>query len=68
MRVWRFVASYLEREGFPPTLREIGDGCFISHTAAQLHLVKLEERGVLELRANTPRGIKLLEQPPPPGA
>lgn len=64
LAVWRFIAAYIEREGYPPTLREMADACFISIPAALRHLDRLDwELGVIE-RGRGARAIKLLQRPP----
>jgi repressor LexA len=56
--VLRHLDDYLERHGYPPTLREIADHFgFSSLTAVRDHLRALEEKGHLRRAADKSRGI-----------
>jgi SOS-response transcriptional repressor LexA len=56
---WRFLQSYIDREGFPPTRREIAAATGYSRQAVMVWLSKLEAKGILEVRWGYPRAIKL---------
>ncbi len=58
--ILRFIAEYLQEEGYPPSIREIGNRFKIgSLRGVTVHLDALEKKGYIE-RANTPRSIKIL--------
>jgi len=58
-RVYFFIRDYLREHRRPPTLREIGAGCYSSHTSILRHLDKLEGLGWIEREPNMPRSIRL---------
>lgn len=55
-----FVRAFAEREGVPPTVREIGARFRITPRAAFDHLAALERKGSLERRATTGRASRSL--------
>jgi repressor LexA len=60
--VLRVVAQFVDRNHYPPTIRQIGDRSGISSTSlVKLHLRALEERGHLRLTPGISRGIALTE-------
>lgn len=60
--VYDFICEYKDREGLVPSLREIAKGCYLSHTTAQYHLMRLEAWGWLMVVPGKARGIVLLER------
>lgn len=62
-RVLDFLAEYSERNGFPPTLREIGQGVGLSNVnAVRGHLSALEKKGHIARTADKARSIRILDQ------
>lgn len=59
LAVFRFIATYLHERSNSPTLREIGDACYISHTTVLRHLDRLEAYGWIEREPLRPRSIGL---------
>ena len=58
--ILQYIADYLEEEGFPPSIREIGASFKIgSLRGVTVHLDALERKGYIT-RANTPRSIKII--------
>ncbi|MBS1704839.1 MAG: transcriptional repressor LexA [Armatimonadetes bacterium] len=58
--ILNFVLDYTQREGYPPSIREIGAHFEIgSLRGVTVHLDALEKKGYLT-RANTPRSIKIV--------
>lgn len=56
--VYDFISEYFDREGMPPTVREIADGLgFKSPNSVQEHLRLIEKKGYVELRRGIARGI-----------
>jgi repressor LexA len=57
-----FIESYTRDNGFPPTVREIGEGIGISSpSTVQGYLDRLGEAGYIERTVNgSPRAIKVL--------
>lgn len=57
--ILQFVMDYVQREGYPPSIREIGSNFEIgSLRGVTVHLDALERKGFIE-RSNTPRSIKV---------
>lgn len=58
-----FIEEFVDEEGFPPTIREIGEACDIASTSVvNYNLNKLREAGWLERTAEKSRGIKLVRR------
>lgn len=58
--ILQFVVDYLQEEGYPPSIREIGSHFEIgSLRGVTVHLDALERKGYIS-RANTPRSIKVI--------
>ena len=57
--ILQFVMEYIQREGYPPSIREIGKEFGIgSLRGVTVHLDALSRKGYID-RANTPRSIKI---------
>jgi len=57
--ILQFVLDYVQREGYPPSIREIGSHFKIgSLRGVTVHLDALEKKGYIS-RSNTPRSIKV---------
>lgn len=57
--ILKFVLEYVQEEGYPPSIREIGLKFGIgSLRGVTVHLDALERKGYIE-RSNTPRSIKI---------
>jgi DNA-binding MarR family transcriptional regulator len=57
--VYEFVRDFRRREGYSPTLREIGSACFVAHTTVLTHVARLEGMGWLTRDFLKPRSIRL---------
>jgi repressor LexA len=60
-KVYLFIKDYIKKHTYPPTLREIGEGCFLGTTSVTRHLHKLELEGRIIREEGRSRGITLLE-------
>ncbi len=61
--VLRFIRDFIEKNGYPPTDREIADGIGLSsHTTAYSHVHALKEKGYLITKPGIPRSIVLTEK------
>jgi repressor LexA len=58
--VLSFIRAFCEREGMPPTVREIGARFRVTPRAAFDHLAALERKGMLERRATAGRSSRSL--------
>jgi repressor LexA len=62
--VLNFIIRYIEDNGFPPSIRDIGKECLIkSSSSVDMHLKALRRKGYIEVVSNTPRGIRILRKP-----
>ena len=60
------IRAYQRRHGFPPSRAELAERLGIGHpTSVDTHLRALQVKGWIELRPNTRRGIRLLEDADP---
>ena len=71
--IWDFVVEYVDRHGYPPTVREIGaEVGLASPSTVHAHLANLERVGLLRRDPTKPRALELVglrrEEPPPPAA
>jgi len=58
--ILEYILDYVEKEGFPPSIREIGKDFNIgSLRGVTVHLDALERKGYIS-RANTPRSIRVI--------
>ena len=58
--ILQYVLDYVQREGYPPSIREIGANFKIgSLRGVTVHLDALEKKGYIS-RSNTPRSIKVI--------
>jgi repressor LexA len=72
--IWQFLVDYVDRHGYPPTVREIGEAVGLaSPSTVHAHLANLERAGLLRRDPTKPRALDLIghrresrgEQPPP---
>src|SRR5262249_42739582 len=54
-RILRFVRGFTRREGYPPTLREIGQAIGLAPSSVHYHLAILQDAGYLTRGAGRPR-------------
>ncbi|MBI2877428.1 MAG: transcriptional repressor LexA [Candidatus Tectomicrobia bacterium] len=59
--VLRYITEVARQQGYPPTLRQIGEHFGMSSSnAVRTHLRALEKKGYIRRQARTSRGIELL--------
>jgi repressor LexA len=59
--IFEFIKGYLDKTGYPPTVREIGSAMGLhSPSTVHAHLAKLEKSGVLRRDPSKPRALELL--------
>src|SRR3990172_9149616 len=62
-QIWEFIRRSVEENGFPPTLRELGDAFGIASTnGIRYHLRALAQQGYIEHQKGSRRGLKLRNQ------
>ncbi len=60
-----FILQFIEENGYPPTLREIGRKFGISSTfGVKRHLDALVKKGYLNIESNASRGISIIKEDP----
>lgn len=60
-RILKFIKTFLESRGYPPSIRDIVSGCEISSTSVVTYnLARLEAAGYIRRHADISRGIELL--------
>jgi SOS regulatory protein LexA len=59
--IWSFLLEYVDRHGYPPTVREIGDAVGLaSPSTVHAHLANLERAGLLRRDPTKPRALELV--------
>ncbi|MEP6812247.1 MAG: transcriptional repressor LexA [Actinomycetota bacterium] len=59
--IWQFLVDYVDRLGYPPTVREIGEAVGLaSPSTVHAHLANLERAGLLRRDPTKPRALELL--------
>jgi len=60
-KMYAFLSDYINTNGFPPTVREIGEALDIPSTSLVSYYLKgLEERGLIDRESSISRGIRLI--------
>ena len=63
--IFDFVVDYVDRHGYPPTVREIGEAVGLaSPSTVHAHLANLERAGYLRRDPTKPRALEILEERP----
>src|SRR5947209_20321654 len=58
--IWNFLVEYVDRHGYPPTVREIGEAVGLaSPSTVHAHLANLERGGLLRRDPTKPRALEL---------
>src|SRR6185369_8980067 len=61
--IWSFLVEYVDRHGYPPTVREIGEAVGLaSPSTVHAHLANLEKAGMLRRDPTKPRALEILEK------
>ena len=59
--IWEFLAEYVGKHGYPPTVREIGESVGLaSPSTVHAHLANLERAGLLKRDPTKPRALELV--------
>jgi repressor LexA len=60
-QIWDFLVAYVDRQGYPPTVREIGEAVGLaSPSTVHAHLANLERAGLLRRDPTKPRALELV--------
>src|SRR5438876_10729623 len=58
--IWNFLVEYVDRHGYPPTVREIGEKVGLaSPSTVHAHLANLERAGLIKRDPTKPRAVEL---------
>ncbi|MCI8910560.1 MAG: transcriptional repressor LexA [Oscillibacter sp.] len=61
-KIYEYIAFYIRAQGYPPSVREIGEAVGLkSPSTVHFHLKRLEEAGVIEKGAKKGRAITLTD-------
>src|SRR5688572_9112902 len=67
--IWQFLVAYVDRHGYPPTVREIGEAVGLaSPSTVHAHLANLERAGLLRRDPTKPRALELVGRARPSAA
>src|SRR5256885_5803585 len=67
--IWDFLVGYVDRHGYPPTVREIGSAVGLaSPSTVHAHLANLERAGLLRRDPPDPRALELFGHRSQPAA
>ena len=56
--IWNYLVEYVDRHGYPPTVREIGEQVGLaSPSTVHAHLANLERAGLLRRDPTKPRAL-----------
>ena len=65
-KIYNYIAACVQKQGYPPSVREIGDAVGLrSPSTVHFHLKHLEEAGVITKGAGKGRALALTEPPVP---
>jgi repressor LexA len=60
-QIWNYLVEYVDRHGYPPTVREIGEEVGLaSPSTVHAHLANLERAGLLRRDPTKPRALELV--------
>jgi repressor LexA len=60
-QIWNYLVEYVDRHGYPPTVREIGEEVGLaSPSTVHAHLANLERAGLLRRDPTKPRALELI--------
>jgi len=60
-QIWNYLIAYVDRHGYPPTVREIGEEVGLaSPSTVHAHLANLERAGLLRRDPTKPRALELI--------
>jgi repressor LexA len=64
--IWSFLVEYVDKHGYPPTVREIGEAVGLaSPSTVHAHLANLERAGFLRRDPTKPRALELIGREKP---
>lgn len=64
LRIYEYIRDFIQQTRLNPTIREIGEGVHLSHSAVLAHLAYLEAKGWIVREIGVARSIRLGEFAP----
>ena len=61
--MFEYIMDYVSKQGYPPTIRELGLTFGITPKGAYDHLKAIEKKGYVRCKKNSSRAIELLKSP-----
>ena len=61
-KIMQFVAQYIDQNGIPPTLQEIGDYFQVSKVTIFEHLTLLEKKGAIARKKGLSRALEIIDE------
>ena len=59
--IYDFIVEYVKKNGYAPTVREIGEAVSLKSTSSVFnHLISLEDEGKIVMKDKAPRAIRLV--------
>lgn len=58
-----FICGFVQKNGYPPTTKEVGDHFDINPNAAKDRLASLQRKGFISIAPRICRGVKILKKP-----
>ena len=63
-QIWNYLVEYVDRHGYPPSVREIGEEVGLaSPSTVHAHLANLERAGLIKRDPTKPRALELRRDP-----
>jgi repressor LexA len=59
-RVYAFIKAYIREHTYPPTMKEIAEGCYMSRSGVARYVDRLQGMGRISRDPSLARGITLL--------
>ena len=61
-KIMQYLAQYIERNGIPPTLQEVGDHFQVSKVTIFEHLTLLEKKGAIRRKKGLSRALEIIDE------
>jgi SOS-response transcriptional repressor LexA len=62
LKILAFIKTFIEKNSYPPTVREVADEFSVSVKGAQDHLKALQRKGYIKSEYRKPRTITIIKE------
>jgi SOS-response transcriptional repressor LexA len=63
--VYEYIREFIGKKGYPPSVREIGEGTGLaSSSTVHAHMKQLENKGYIKCNPSEPRALWVVDPPP----